>query len=131
MFLLMLFMFCFFLGSIAMFFYLLKRLDNQTRILADEHAQMRVLLRAMESRLEKISQMERLNALMRGDLDPNTVLPGESGDADETAGHDPLLHLSFEKFQSPEGQVNPGLSLDIEPKNWDMGNGRNPQKDQD
>lgn len=118
MFMLMLFMFFFFLGSIAMFMYLLKKLDTLGRALSDEHAQMRVLLRAMESRLDKIAQTEKINALFNANMDTDAGLPGENTGQDEPAGHDPLLHLSFEKPQNLDGSVDPGLSLDLEPGSW-------------
>lgn len=122
MFLLMLFMFCFFLGFIAMFIYLLGKMESQTKALADEHAQIRVLLRAIESRLEKLSQMEKLNALMRGETEAGQT--GTGGSGDEAAGRDPLLHLSFDKPQIPGGHVDPGLSLDLDPVSWDLGNSK-------
>lgn len=125
MFLLMLFMFCFFIGFVAMFAYLLKRMDGQARSLADEHAQLRVLLRAIESRLEKIAQLEKLNSLRLGQIDPDDLIHSGNEETDGAAGHDPLLHLSFEKPQKLEGQVDPGLSLEIEPGPWDMAAARN------
>lgn len=123
MFMLMLFMFCFFLGFMAMYFYLLKKLDAQSRAMNEEHAQMRVLLRAMESRLDKIAQTQRVSAMLQGNLDPGAVLPGEGGEED--ADSDSLLHLSFEKPQNLDGAVNPGLSLDLEPAPWQIGAQKN------
>lgn len=117
----MLFMFCFFLGFVAMFMYLLRKLNRQTNMLSDEHAQMRVFLRAMESRLDKIAQMERLNAVLQGKLDPGAILPGESENLDEAANRDSLLNLSFEKPKNLDADVDPGLDLNLEPRNWDMG----------
>lgn len=127
MFALMLFMFLFFLGFLVMFIYLLGKLNRQSKALSDEHAQLRVLLRAMESRLDKMAQMERLNAVLQGKLDSDAILPGESANEDDSAGHDPLLHLSFEKPRNIAGDVDPGLSLDLEPGSWNLGV---PQKDQ-
>lgn len=127
MFMLMLFMFCFFLGSIAMFWYVLRKMDAQTRAFGDEHAQLRVLLRAMESRLDKIGQMERLNAMFQGQMDPNTPLPGEAAQESEPAAHDPLLHLSFDQPQAIKGPIDPGLDLNIETApTWNIA-GKNPQ----
>lgn len=112
MFALMLFMFFFFLGFVAMFFYTLKRLDEQTRSLSDEHAQLRVLLRALESRLDKMVQIEKINSLFQGQMEAGSAMPENS------SGHDPLLHLSFEHPQD----INMGQKLDLKPaaKNWDL-----------
>lgn len=101
MFELMIFMFCFLLASIIMFFYFLKRSDDQYRNLNDEHAQLRVLMRAMESRLEN---MEKSLASLAGKeagtmpsfIDDKKQWRKEDGDM-AGAGHDPLLHLSFEE----------------------------------
>lgn len=119
MFLLMLFMFFFFLGFVAMFMYLLRRLDNQTKTLADEHAQLRVLLRAMESRLDKLGQMERISSAYQSQLRDGEMAAAQK-DTSDAAGRDPLLHLSFEKPRGIEGDVDPGLSLDLEPGGWDL-----------
>lgn len=124
MFLQLVFMFCFFLGSMAMFYYLLKKLDALTQALSDEHAQMRVLLRAMESRLDKLSQMERLSALFQGKFPPDGTLPGEASskaEKEEAPGHDPLLHLSFEQPPKLDEPIDPGLDLNLDPpKPWDL-----------
>lgn len=117
MFMLMLFMFCFFLGFLAMFIYLLGRLDRQARIMSDEHAQLRVLLRAMESRLEKMAQREKINAMLQGQTEAEAALPGERIDGD-IAGHDPLLHLSFDRPRTLDGNLDPGLTLDLDPEGW-------------
>lgn len=99
MFAAMCFMFFFFLGFVVMFYYLLRKLDNQNQLLSDEHAQLRVLLRAMESRLD---QMERI-----GTRDATNAAQPATGvfmaDIEEngSAGHDPLLHLSFEEPRIP------------------------------
>ena len=54
MFSLMLFIFLCFLGMLAVQFYMLRSQERLNRALRDEHAQMRVLLRAMESRLDAL-----------------------------------------------------------------------------
>lgn len=120
MFLLMLFMFCFFIGFAAMFFYLIKRMDDQVKVLSDEHAQIKVLLRAMESRIDKITRLENLNAVFKNQMEADGLMP--AGMAEQNAaGHDPLLHLSFEQPHNPE--MNMGQKLDLTPvaKSWDMG----------
>lgn len=120
MFLLMIFMFCFFIGFVAMFFYVLHRMDEQIRGLNDEHAQLRVLLRAMESRLEKMAHAERSNALFQGQIESSEIGMAEQPQNDLTASTDPLLHLSFEAPASPVANV--GRKLDITPKSkiWDL-----------
>lgn len=119
MFLLMLFMFFFFLGFVAMFIYILKRLDAQSRALSDEHAQLRVLLRAMESRLDKMAQMEKINSLFQGQMDADGTDMGNTH-PDESAGHDPLLHLSFDQTQAPSMEL--GQKLDLKPaaNSWNL-----------
>lgn len=117
MFFAMVFMFCFFLGFLAMFLYLLKKLDTIARSLSDEHAQMRVLLRAMESRLDKLAHMEKVSAILQGQMEGNEEMHDKG---DERAGHDALLHLSFERPQPLDGHVDPGLDLNIEPQAWEL-----------
>lgn len=119
MFSLLLFMFCFFLGSIVMFIYSLKKRESQFRSLNDEHAQLRVLLRAMESRLDNI---EKYLGHCSG---PDGSAPGqERAEAGHEEGidmerksqeHDPLLHLSFEdpdKIETVKDDPNLELLLD-------------------
>ena len=80
MFSIMLFIFLCFLGMLAVLFHMLRSQERLCQVLRDEHAQMRVLLRAMESRLD--------------------ALDGSAGSEPRPAGtlpaRDPLLHLSFE-----------------------------------
>ena len=54
MFSIMLFIFLCFLGMLAVLFYMLRSQERLCQVLRDEHAQMRVLLRAMESRLDAL-----------------------------------------------------------------------------
>lgn len=122
MFALMLFMFFFFLGFVAMFFYLLKRMDEQARTLGDEHAQLRVLLRAMESRIEKIAHMERLTAMYEQKLEADGLGQPMPEDGQDVAAHDPLLHLSFEEPHNPEENMGRKLNLTPPQKNWDLVN---------
>ena len=48
MFSIMLFIFLCFLGMLAVLFYMLRSQERLCQVLRDEHAQMRVLLRAMD-----------------------------------------------------------------------------------
>ena len=115
MFSLLIFMFCFFLGSIAMFLYSLKKRESHFKSLNDEHAQLRVLLRAMESRLD---HMEKYLSVCAG-LGNSSFQPDEErasekspSEMEASAGHDPLLHLSFEEPGKVSGdQGDPALEL--------------------
>lgn len=116
MFSLLIFMFCFFLGSIVMFFYSLKKRESQFRSLNEEHAQLRVLLRAMESRMENMekylgncSVLDSSQQLKNSEeLDRNAM---EDMDK-KSPEHDPLLHLSFEDPGKMEAMKNdPKLEL--------------------
>ena len=80
MFSIMLFIFLCFLGMLAVLFYMLRSQERLCQVLRDEHAQMRVLLRAMESRLDA------LDGSAGSEPRPTETLPAR----------DPLLHLSFE-----------------------------------
>lgn len=123
MFTIMLFMFCFFLGFVVMFYYLLSRLDNLAKGLSDEHAQLRVLMRAMESRLDKISQVERLNALLQDQASEGKITMTQSSvlsEENDTAGHDPLLHLSFDQPRNMDSALARDLDLRPPTKNWDL-----------
>lgn len=99
MFTIMIFLFFFFLGILGMFWYQSHRLGMQLRELSEEHAQLRVLLRALESRVEGVAAFEKTRA--KGQ-------EGESREnADSQPGHDPLLHLSFDKArENPAGELN-------------------------
>ncbi len=105
MFFLMLFMFFFFLGFAVMFYYLVHRIDGQFQVLGEEHAQLRVLLRAVESRLDKLESE-------RDDTDQPISVSAMA----DAAGHDPLLHLSFEEPVNPAAPADPGLELDFAPE---------------
>lgn len=122
MFMLMLFMFCFFLGFVAMFYHLLGTLDRQGKALSDEHAQLRVLLRALESRLDRMSQAERFNGQLQAQegeqitMTASELVPG----LDSASGHDPLLHLSFDQPRIPGGKLDSLADLQPQGKNWDL-----------
>lgn len=121
MFPLLLFMFCFFLGSIAMFFYSLKKRENQFRSLNDEHAQLRVLLRAMESRLDNIEKYLGNNPELESSAScPEGVESGQEVAEEmerKKQEHDPLLRLSFEAPDKMENaQRDPNLELMLDPQ---------------
>lgn len=94
-----LFMFFFFLGFMTMFFYSLKRQDAMFQRMSDEHARIRMILRALESRMdalleEKNGDEPRVEAKMEG-------------------GGDPLLHLNFEEPPFPDKSPASGDTLEI------------------
>lgn len=97
MFMVMVFLFFFFLGILIMFWYHSYRLARQLQELSEEHAQLRVLLRALESRMEGVAALEKVRP---------TGQEQASRQPDSSSGHDPLLHLSFDKnslAESPHG----------------------------
>lgn len=100
MFSIMLFIFLCFFGILAVLFHMLRSQERLSRILRDEHAQMRVLLRAMESRLDAMDGAEP---------QPTGSLPA----------HDPLLRLSFEDPAANNvasgPAVDPALDLHFDP----------------
>lgn len=107
----LLFMFFFFFGILAVLFYLLKRQEQAWQTLRDEHAQLRVLMRSLESRLEFLATVS---------LDPNLAQRAEqTPEQGDKPGADPLLRLSFEEPESPPAQGNaahdPALELHFAP----------------
>lgn len=111
MFPLLVFMFCFFIGSLAMFFYSLKKRESQFRSLSEEHAQLRVLLRAMESRLDNMEKYMAARAGFKntaGEEAPEDACETDESQAQEP---DPLLHLSFEE---PGGEGRGGTYPNLE-----------------
>ena len=107
--------FCFF-GILAALFYMLKRQEQAWQLLRDEHAQLRVLLRALESRLEYLAtvtldpeQARRAEARAAAPTGENapSAAPRDENPAGPigASGTDPLLRLSFEE---PEAPAEPG-----------------------
>ncbi|MBD5538404.1 MAG: hypothetical protein HDQ94_00155 [Desulfovibrio sp.] len=121
--------FCFF-GILAALFYLLRRQEQAWQLLRDEHAQLRVLLRALESRLEYLATVCLDPEQARRTQDP-AAQDGKPGEAapraprDETpagpSGTDPLLRLSFEEPETPRAPAagekghDPALELRFAP----------------
>lgn len=110
----MLFIFLFFLGIFAMFCYFVKRVEQNAAILRDEHAQLRVLMRAMEAHLDHLDRLETLRA-REGRTHSENEPENEDAERPETeAGNDPLLHLSFEAAPSTSLPKGP-LDIDFNP----------------
>lgn len=100
MFELMIFMTCFFVGIVATLFFLARRVDGALKTLTDEHAQLRVLLRMLESRLDDLTPAQDKATAEENLLDAQDQ---------QAQNFDPLLHLSFDKADpAPEA----GLTLD-------------------
>lgn len=80
----MFFIFLSFVGTAAMLFYAMRCQERQCRQLRDDNAELRVLIRALESR-----------------LDAPRIPSGPAASAQEPdPARDPLLHLNFD---SPSG----------------------------
>ncbi|WP_291438894.1 hypothetical protein [Desulfovibrio sp.] len=133
MFSIMLFIFLCFFGILAVLVYMLRGQERLVTQLRDEHAQLRVLLRAMESRLDHLDGTRPADAEpddrpladqphsqaaptknVRG-ADPLENFSGQTRAARLTPAHegrvadtadDPLLHLSFD----PPAAHAPGRS---------------------
>ncbi len=121
--------FCFF-GILAALFYLHKRQEQAWQLLRDEHAQLRVLTRALESRLEYLATvcLDPEQAHKSQDRAAEGHEPGQAAPyppLDETpagpSGTDPLLRLSFEEPETPrapapgENGHDPALELRFAP----------------
>lgn len=103
----MFFIFLCFLGISAMLYYVLRCQERHCRMLRDDNAELRVLLRALESRM----------AHLEGDA-PVTAAPQPAAAADAAAVAEPdsLLHLSFDAPASEQSApqsagTDPGLDL--------------------
>ncbi len=125
----LLFMFFCFFGILAALFYLFKRQDHAWQTLRDEHAQLRVLLRALESRLEYLAtvtldpeQTHRAHDAARQEAAPENAAPYQPFAAPaEASGRDPLLRLSFEEPGAAHAPADtraghdPALELHFDP----------------
>lgn len=112
MFSVLLFLFFFFFGILAALFYMLRRQEQAWQTLRDENAQLRVLLRALESRLEFLASVS---------LDPEQARRAETRPTEENKpGTDPLLRLSFEEPETPPAPAkaahDPALELHFPPE---------------
>lgn len=106
----MFFIFLCFFGLAAILFYVLRCQERQYQMLREENAQLRVLLRAIDSRLDlgglPVSSTEAAHRAPR---------PSQPGTPDE---QDSLLHLNFDAPSSPapgsiqkKAAINPDLDL--------------------
>lgn len=81
----MFFIFLCFLGISAMLYYVLRCQERHCRMLREDNAELRVLLRALESRM----------AHLEGDM-PAADMPRTTPVVEAPAERDSLLHLSFD-----------------------------------
>lgn len=102
---LMIFVFLCFLGMLGMLYFMLRNQEKMCQTLREEHAQTRLLLRALESRLENT---------MRGTVSPAGL--DDTQEAESMPQHDPLLHLSFDEPAAPPSKspADPALELHMD-----------------
>ena len=113
MFSIMLLIFLCLLGILAVLYHMLRSQEKLCRALHEEHAQMRVLLRSLESRLDALDVTEPAGA----EFSPRGAARLAPRPAPQPA-EDPLLHLSFdEPAQSVSAApgVDPALDLHFDP----------------
>lgn len=108
MFSFMLFIFLCFFGILAVLYHMLRSQEKLCKSLHEEHAQMRVLLRSLESRLDAMDVAEPVALAGKGAarLAPRPApAPAE----------DPLLHLSFDEPAPGSSRATPGIdpALDL------------------
>lgn len=103
----MFFIFFCFLGISAMLYYVLRCQERHCRMLRDDNAELRVLLRALESRM----------ARLEGEA-PAMAAQQSAVAVDAAAEPHSLLHLSFDAPAAPgregvtqEAKTDPGLDL--------------------
>lgn len=99
---LMIFVFLCFLGMLGMLYFMLRNQEKMCQTLREEHAQTRLLLRALESRLENS---------VRG-ATPSAGLDSPQ-EQEASSLHDPLLRLSFDEPAAPPKKpaADPALEL--------------------
>lgn len=115
MFSIMLFIFLCFFGILAVLYHMLRSQEKLCKSLHEEHAQMRVLLRSLESRLDAIDAVETA-AAPAGNRSAARLAPRSAPQPAE----DPLLHLSFDEPAQNVGSsaapgVDPALDLHFDP----------------
>lgn len=102
---LMIFIFLCFLGMLGMLYFMLRNQEKMCQTLREEHAQTRLLLRALESRLENT---------VRGATPPAD--PDSPREPEASPLHDPLLRLSFDEPAAPPKKpaADPALELHMD-----------------
>ena len=116
MFSIMLFIFLCFFGILAVLYHMLRSQEKLCKSLHEEHAQMRVMLRSLESRLDDLDVAAPAAAAGNG---ATRLAPRPASHAAAQPAEDPLLHLSFgdpAQNASPSTPgVDPALDLHFDP----------------
>lgn len=112
MFSIMLFIFLCFCGILAVLFYMLRSQERLCQTLRDEHAQLRLLLRAVEARLDAPCSVHgsAAEAANEGGAKFHSAPP--------LPEHDSLLNLSFDAVgtaHQPQVKTDPALDLHFDP----------------
>ncbi|MBO4301214.1 MAG: hypothetical protein J5861_06385 [Desulfovibrio sp.] len=116
----MLFLFFGFLGILAMLWHIFRSQDRAFRLLQEEHARIRVLLRALESRLDAVELPETASTSTADEVDTTVskasrsatrLVPRPSSNPSE----DDLLRLSFDPPATEKPAVDPALDLHFDP----------------
>ena len=116
MFSIMLFIFLCFFGILAVLYHMLRSQEKLCKSLHEEHAQMRVMLRSLESRIDALDVAAPAAAAGNG---ATRLAPRPASHAAAQPAEDPLLHLSFgdpAQSASPSTPgVDPALDLHFDP----------------
>ena len=116
MFSIMLFIFLCFFGILAVLYHMRRSQEKLCKSLHEEHAQMRVMLRSLESRLDDLDVAAPAAAAGNG---ATRLAPRPASHAAAQPAEDPLLHLSFgdpAQSASPSTPgVDPALDLHFDP----------------
>ena len=117
MFSIMLFIFLCFFGILAVLYHMLRSQEKLCKSLHEEHAQMRVMLRSLESRLDAMDVAAPAAAATGNSA--TRIAPRPASHAAPQPAEDPLLHLSFgdpAQSASPATPgVDPALDLHFDP----------------
>ena len=115
MFSIMLFIFLCFFGILAVLYHMLRSQEKLCKSLHEEHAQMRVMLRSLESRIDALDVAAPAAAAGNG---ATRLAPRPASHAAQPA-EDPLLHLSFgdpaQSVSPSKPGVDPALDLHFDP----------------
>ena len=113
MFSIMLFIFLCFFGILAVLYHMLRSQEKLCKSLHEEHAQMRMLLRSLESRLDAMD-VAAPTATANGNS-ATRLTPRPASHAAAQPAEDPLLRLSFDDPAPSAAPTTPGVdpALDL------------------
>lgn len=113
MFSIMLFIFLCFFGILAVLYHMLRSQEKLCKTLHEEHAQMRMLLRSLESRLDALDVAAPAAAANGNGA--TRLAPRPASHAASQPAEDPLLHLSFDDPAQSASPTTPGVdpALDL------------------